>query len=178
MTAPPGHDTLWRVRYWVGLGANLGDSAATFRRAVEELARVGTVVARSRIYSSEPVGGPPQPPYRNATVLLEADCDPSTLLAHAHAIERALGRDRSGEVRWGPRPIDVDLLLAGERGEKVVHLPGLQIPHPRLHERAFALSGVVEVSPDLVHPVLHRPLSALLRERSKLEAVAPTGEAL
>jgi 2-amino-4-hydroxy-6-hydroxymethyldihydropteridine diphosphokinase len=166
------------VRYWVGLGANLGDCAATFRRAVDELSRVGTVTARSRIYSSEPVGGPPQPPYRNAAIILEADCDPPTLLAHAHAIERALGRDRSNEVRWGPRRIDVDLLIAGDRGEQLVHLPGLQLPHPRFHERAFALAGVVELSPDLVHPVLHRPLSALLRERVRLEAIAPTGEAL
>ena len=166
------------MRYWVGLGANVGDCTTTMRSAVSALAAIGTVVACSRVYSSEPVGGPPQAPYRNAALLLEADCDPPALLGHAHAIERALGRDRSQEVRWGPRTLDVDVLLAGDGGALIVHLPGLVVPHPRLHERAFALAGVVELSPDLVHPTLHRPLQTLLRERLKHEAVAPTGETL
>jgi 2-amino-4-hydroxy-6-hydroxymethyldihydropteridine diphosphokinase len=166
------------VRYWVGLGANLGEPAATLRKAADQLAAIGTVIARSRLYSSDPVGGPPQPPYLNAAVMLEADCEPPILLDHAHTIERALGRERSQEVRWGPRPIDVDLLLAGSDGSLIVDLPGLQIPHPRLHERAFALACVVELSPALMHPSLQRPLQALLRERLKQEAVAPTGERL
>lgn len=166
------------VRYWLGLGANLGDCAATLRRAVDALAAIGTVVSCSRIYSSAPVGGPPQPMYSNAALVLDAECDPPTLLGHAQAIERALGRDRDAEVRWGPRTIDIDLLMAGDGGELVLVLPGLQLPHPRLHERAFAMAGVVELSPDLVHPSERRPLQAMLRERLRQETVAPTGEQL
>jgi len=166
------------VRYWLGLGANLGDCAATLRNAVDALRALGTVVSRSRIYSSAHVGGPPQPTYVNAALVLDTECDPPTLLGHTQAIERTLGRDRSDEVRWGPRTIDIDLLLAGDAGELVLVLPGLQLPHPRLHERAFAMAGVVELSPDLVHPNERRPLQAMLRERLRHEAVAPTGEQL
>jgi 2-amino-4-hydroxy-6-hydroxymethyldihydropteridine diphosphokinase len=166
------------VRYWVGLGANVGQCEATLRKAAAELATLGTIVARSRIYASEPVGGPPQPPYRNAALILDSTLDPPGLLGRTQQIERELGRDRGREVRWGPRPIDLDLLLAGDAGDAVVRLPGLELPHPRLHERAFALAGVVELSPDLVHPSLRRPLQTLLDERLQQEAVAPTGEIL
>lgn len=147
------------------------------RKAVEALSALGTIGRRSRIYSSAPMGGPPQPPYLNAAVELHSDLEPSLLLAATQDIERALGRDRSAELRWGPRPIDLDLLLAGARGELVVSLPGLTLPHPRLHERAFALAGVVEIDPDLVHPLLERPLSAVLREHAS-DLCAPTGEHL
>jgi 2-amino-4-hydroxy-6-hydroxymethyldihydropteridine diphosphokinase len=166
------------VRYWVGLGANVGHCEATLRRAAQALGELGVLHGRSHIYAAEPVGGPPQPPFRNAAVLLETEREPPQLLGCAQAIERALGRDRSREVRWGPRPIDIDLLLAGDKGELIVHLPGLEMPHPRLHERAFALAPLVELSPELVHPRQHRPLGALLRERLAQEAVARTGELL
>jgi 2-amino-4-hydroxy-6-hydroxymethyldihydropteridine diphosphokinase len=166
------------VRYWVGLGANVGHCETTLRRAAHELEGLGVILRRSQIYATEPVGGPPQPPFHNAAVLLETEHDPPQLLGRAQAIEAALGRDRSREVRWGPRTIDIDLLLAGNEGELIVHLPGLELPHPRLHERAFALAPVVEISPELVHPTQHRPLAALLRERLAGEAVAPTGERL
>ena len=168
------------MRFILGLGANLGDRTSTMREAVRRLGELGTVGRRSRIYSSAPVGGPPQPPYHNAAVELHADLDPMELLAQTQTIERALGRDRTteaGSVRWGPRPIDVDLLLAGAHGELELHLPGLTLPHPRLHERAFALAGVVEIDPDLVHPTLKRPLTALLREQ-RGSLCAPTGERL
>lgn len=165
------------VRYLIGLGANLGDRVAALRRAVSSIATLGAIGGRSRIYSSAPIGGPPQPPYLNAALELVSDLDPSELLTATHEIERALGRDRSAEVRWGPRPIDIDLLLAGARGEVIVSLADLILPHPRLHERAFALAGLVELDGDLMHPLLERPLSALLREHAR-DLCAPTGEQL
>ena len=165
------------MRYFVGLGANLGDGVDTMRKAVVALSAIGTVGRRSRIYSSAPIGGPPQPPYFNAALELTSDLEPTQLLAATQDIERALGRDRAGEVRWGPRPIDLDLLLAGPRGEVIVELPGLTLPHQRLHERAFALVGIVEIDPDLMHPLIERPLSALLREHAR-DLCAPTGERL
>lgn len=166
------------VQHWVGLGGNIGDRVAALRRAARELEPLGKVVGRSRIYSSEPLGGPPQPPFLNAVVLLDSPHDPPTLLGHLLELERALGRDRRDEVRWGPRIIDLDLLLSGEGGGLVMTLPGLVLPHPRLAERAFALAGVVELSPDLVHPTLARPLSSLYREARARQAVAPTGDTL
>jgi len=166
------------VRYFIGLGGNLGDRAALLRRAAEALAALGRVRGRSRIYSTEPVGGPPQPPYFNAALDLDCELSPQALLAQTQDLERAIGRDRSGEVRWGPRPIDIDLLLAGERGEQIVSLPGLSLPHPRLHERAFALAGLVDLDRDLMHPTVGRPLVALLRERARTESIAPVGEQL
>ena len=165
------------MRYLIGLGANLGDRVAAMRLAVASLATLGTIGRRSRIYSSAPIGGPPQPPYLNAALELTTDLEPSQLLAATHEIERALGRDRSAEVRWGPRPIDIDLLMAGARGETIVSMPALTLPHPRLHERAFALAGVVEIDGDLMHPLFERPLSALLREHAR-DLCAPTGEQL
>jgi 2-amino-4-hydroxy-6-hydroxymethyldihydropteridine diphosphokinase len=166
------------VQHWVGLGANVGDGVAMLRRACRELARFGTVQARSRIYSSEPIGGPPQPPFVNAVVRLESPHDPPALLGHLLDLESELGRDRRDEVRWGPRTIDLDLLLSGDGGREVLTLPGLELPHPRLAERAFALAGVVELSPELVHPLVARPMSALLRDALKQQAVAPTGARL
>src|SRR5579871_4635707 len=121
------------VRAVVGLGANLGDRLAAMRAAVGELDRTGAVVARSRVYETEPVG-PAQPRFLNAAVLVEWHGSPEELLRELLDIEARLGRVR-GE-RWGPRAIDLDLLWADgvmAEGEE------LTVPHPRLRERAFAL---------------------------------------
>ncbi len=165
------------MRYWIGLGANLGDRAANLRRAAAALGEIGDLRARSQIYVSAPVGGPPQPPYYNATLVLESSLAPQLLLRHTRGLERALGRDREGEVRFGPRVIDVDLLLAGDEGELVFSTEDLEVPHPRLHERAFALVGLVELGPTLVHPVVKRSLKDLLSEAEKSGAATPTAEA-
>ena len=102
--------------------------------------------------------------------------EPSELLGSTQAIERALGRDRDHEVRWGPRVIDLDLLLAGEHGELVVTLPGLELPHPRLATRAFALAPLCDLVPDLLHPTAQRTLAMLLRDAQRGELIAPVGE--
>jgi 2-amino-4-hydroxy-6-hydroxymethyldihydropteridine diphosphokinase len=167
------------VRYWIGLGSNLGDRLDNLRRAVERLSACGAIVARSRVFAASAVGGPPQPSFLNGVLVLDSALDPEGFFRTCRTVEDAGGRDRSSAVRWGPRTIDVDLLLAGARGEVVLEVADLVIPHPRLHERGFVLQPLVELDPLLVHPTLRRPLSALLAASAHLgHAVAPTGETL
>lgn len=168
------------MRYWIGLGSNLGDRLGTLRMAADKLAAHGTVHARSRIFASSAVGGPPQPSFLNAALLLETDLEPMDLLRACQQIELALGRVRSTEtVRWGPRTLDVDILLAGGKGEQCIGLPELDIPHLRLHERAFALAPLVDMDATLMHPKEQRSLKALLTaSHSRGHAIAPTGDTL
>jgi 2-amino-4-hydroxy-6-hydroxymethyldihydropteridine diphosphokinase len=123
------------------------------------------------VLETAPVGGPAQPPFLNGALALDCALEPAALLAACQTIEANCARTR--QVRWGPRTLDLDLLLAGERGELVIATPSLQVPHPRLHERAFALAPLVELAPDLVHPTLGVPLAALLERAGG--AISPTG---
>ena len=137
------------VRAYVGLGANLGDREANIRRAVE---LVGSspdveVVGVSSLHETEPWGPVEQPSYLNGALALETELGPLALLDLLLDVERRLGRVR-GE-RWGPRTIDLDLLLYEELS---VDEPGLTLPHPRLHERRFALEPLFELAPDAVVP--------------------------
>lgn len=168
------------MKYWLGLGSNLGDRLAILRAAADGLGAHGTVLARSRIFAASAVGGPPQPPFLNGAVLLETTLQPAEMLEACHAIERANGRAREQEtVRWGPRTLDVDILLAGIRGEQLIRVPGLIVPHPRLHERAFALAPLIDLDADLIHPAAGRALKSLLHDtHNKGHAVAATGDRL
>lgn len=137
------------MRAYVGLGANLGDREKSLRRAVELLDEHAEIVvlAVSGIRETEPWGPVEQPPYLNGVVALETELDPRELLDALLETERRLGRVRA--ERFGPRTIDLDLLLYGDR---VVDEPGLTLPHPRLHERRFVLEPLVELDPRLVVP--------------------------
>jgi 2-amino-4-hydroxy-6-hydroxymethyldihydropteridine diphosphokinase len=138
------------TRAYVGLGANLGDREATLGRAVE-LLRVAPgveVVAVSALRETDPVGVVDQPRFLNGAVALEAELSPRELLDTLLGVEHELGRVRDGE-RWGPRTIDLDLLVYGD---VVVDEPGLRVPHPRLHERVFALEPLAELDPSLEIP--------------------------
>jgi 2-amino-4-hydroxy-6-hydroxymethyldihydropteridine diphosphokinase len=126
----------------IGLGANLGDPAATIELAFERLAALGQVVARSRLYRSEPWGIRDQPAFVNAAALLDTALEPRALLCELQAMEQALGRVPG--PRWGPRALDLDILTYGERR---IDEPGLVVPHPRLLERAFALVPLAEIDP-------------------------------
>ena len=139
------------MRAYVGLGSNLGDREATVRRAVELLGeRPGIeVVAVSTLRETDPVGYEEQPRFLNGAAALEVDLTARALLDELLAIERELGRDRSRETRWGPRTIDLDLLLYGD---ETVEEPGLTVPHPRLAERQFVLEPLHELEPDLRLP--------------------------
>lgn len=130
------------MRAVVGIGANVGDRIATMREAVARLARVAPVLARSRVYATAPVGGPPQGEFLNAAILVEYKGEPPALLREMMRVEQELGRTR--EVRWGPRAVDLDLLWAEG---VVVDEPSLVVPHPRLAERAFAILPLLDVAP-------------------------------
>jgi 2-amino-4-hydroxy-6-hydroxymethyldihydropteridine diphosphokinase len=138
------------TRAYVGLGANLGDRPAMLRAAVEALRREPqlAVVAVSSISETDPVDYLDQPRFLNAAVALDTELPPRDLLALLLAIEGRLGRTREGP-RFGPRTIDLDLLLYGD---EQVDEPGLEVPHPRLHERLFALEPLLELDPRLVLP--------------------------
>ena len=138
------------ARAYVGLGANLGPREATILRAVELIAAQPgiEVLELSSLSETEPVGITDQPSFVNGAVSLETTLPPRELLEALLRVERELGRVRRGE-RWGPRTIDLDLLLYGE---EVVDEAGLTVPHPRLHERRFALEPLAELEPELEIP--------------------------
>lgn len=155
--ADPG--AAWRVA-WVALGANLGDARRALRRARTWLDALpgARVEAASRVHHTAPVG-PPQPDYLNAVVRLATRLSPRALLAALHEMEAAAGRVR-GE-RWGARPLDLDLLLYGER---IIADAVLTVPHPRMHERSFVLAPLCDLDPGLRHPLLDRTMADLLNE--------------
>jgi 2-amino-4-hydroxy-6-hydroxymethyldihydropteridine diphosphokinase len=146
------------TRAYVGLGANLGTPAATVEAALLALGHLSctTLAARSSLYASSPVdaGGPD---YCNAVAALDTTLDPLALLRELQALEQAHGRERT--YRNAPRTLDLDLLLYGDT---ILQMPGLTLPHPRLHERAFVLAPLLEIAPDLTLPALGpaRPLLA------------------
>ena len=135
------------VQACIGLGANLGDASGTLRQAVIALGqREGVTVRRmSRCYRTPAWGREDQPDFVNAVALLETRLPPRALLDLLLAVEADFGRHRIDGERWGPRTLDLDLLLYGDA---VIDEPGLRVPHPHLHERAFALVPLLEVMPD------------------------------
>src|SRR5262249_3282262 len=137
-------------RAFVGLGANVGEAQARLRWAARELEALGAV-RLSSLWASAPVGPVvDQPWFLNAVCVVETELEPRALLAALHAIEAAAGRDRAVERPKGPRPLDLDLLLYDE---VVLAEADIVVPHPRLHERAFALAPLVELAgPDLLIP--------------------------
>jgi 2-amino-4-hydroxy-6-hydroxymethyldihydropteridine diphosphokinase len=138
------------VRAYIGLGSNLGDRGAYLERAVELLRadeRIN-VVAVSSFRETEPVGLREQPRFLNGAAAVETDISARELLDRLLAVERELGRERTGP-RFGPRTIDLDLLLYGR---ETIDEPGLTVPHPRLQERAFVLEPLVELEPSLALP--------------------------
>jgi 2-amino-4-hydroxy-6-hydroxymethyldihydropteridine diphosphokinase len=144
---------------YVGLGSNMGDRERMLWSAVHMLTfnPEVEVVAMSSIRETDPVGIVDQPPFLNAAIAIDTELEPRALLDLLLSIERELGRTRDGP-RFGPRTIDLDLLLYGD---EIVEEPGLTIPHPRLHERRFALEPLAELDPDLAVPE-KGPVQALI----------------
>lgn len=149
------------AKAYISLGSNLGDREATLRRALDLLRqdREIDVVAVSAFRETEPVGFTDQPRFVNAAAALDTELPARALLERLLAVERALGRTREGP-RFGPRTVDLDLLLYGD--ERIAE-PGLRVPHPRLHERRFALEPLAELDPEVVVPG-RGPVGALLAE--------------
>ncbi len=165
------------MRAWIGLGANLGDPATAFAEALRRLDALDAIDVRrvSSLYRSAPIDAP-GPDYRNAAAELHARCAPQPLLDALLRIEAALGRTRA--FANAPRPIDLDFLLALDDDGRALHIDtaSLRLPHPRLHERAFALAPLAELDPSLEVPG-RGGVAALLRahadQRIERESAVP-----
>jgi 2-amino-4-hydroxy-6-hydroxymethyldihydropteridine diphosphokinase len=153
---------------YIALGANLPSPAGlpqqTLDAAVDRLAELGRLIARSSDYSTDPVGYDDQPTFLNAAIALQTLLDPQTLLDRLLEIERSFGRDRSHGIPNGPRTLDLDILLYGDY---VVNTQALQLPHPRMAQRSFVLLPLAEIAPELIHPELHRSVTQLLQDLSR-----------
>jgi 2-amino-4-hydroxy-6-hydroxymethyldihydropteridine diphosphokinase len=156
-------------RAFVALGANLGDPRKQIEEAIGLIGeRVGSVVKVSQYYETKALvadGAPPQPNYVNAVaeVAILTPISPRKMLAELLQIESKLGRFRNGEERWGPRTIDLDLLLFGDT---VVNEPALTVPHPSMHLRDFVLVPLAEIAPEVMHPTRKQSVADLLEELS------------
>ena len=146
---------------YIALGSNLGDRMAAIESAVEALRATAGVhdLVLSDVIETLPVGPTLQGRYYNAVVRFQTTLSPRRLLRRCQQIEAEHGRDRDNEQRWGPRPLDLDLLLYGD---SVINEPGLTVPHPSMHERDFVLRPLAQIDPGAVHPVLKATAEGLL----------------
>jgi 2-amino-4-hydroxy-6-hydroxymethyldihydropteridine diphosphokinase len=158
------------MRAYVAAGSNLGDRWARMAQAARALrAAPGVAVVRaSRVWDTAPLG-PPQPRYLNGVLELETGRTPASLLGLLLEVERSAGRVR--QARWGPRTLDLDLLLAGHW---IVHRPGLTVPHPGIASRRFVLAPLAELHPELVVPGTGTSVAQLLEDAPPLDVV-PVG---
>jgi 2-amino-4-hydroxy-6-hydroxymethyldihydropteridine diphosphokinase len=132
------------VTAYLGLGTNLGDREANLEEAITRLERLGAITKRSQVIETEPWGFTDQPRFLNMVVALQTDLPPDCLLTELKSIENEMGRVAT--FRYGPRLIDLDILLYGD---KAVELPGLNIPHPRMAERSFVMEPLAEIAPEV-----------------------------
>jgi 2-amino-4-hydroxy-6-hydroxymethyldihydropteridine diphosphokinase len=149
---------------YLALGANLGERAANLRSALSMLPPEVRVLAESRVYETPPWGYTDQPAFLNMAVKAETNLAPQALLAFLKQVEAGVGRVPT--FRYGPRSIDVDILFYDDL---VMQTEMLTIPHPRLHERAFVLTPLMDLAPDLLHPALKRTLADLLDGQDQSE---------
>ncbi|MDX1911980.1 MAG: 2-amino-4-hydroxy-6-hydroxymethyldihydropteridine diphosphokinase [Saprospiraceae bacterium] len=148
------------INVYLGLGSNIGDRAANLRAGMALLDKeVGKIAKKSHLYETQPWGKTDQDPFLNQVIMLNTSLDPRELLEKITRIERELGRER--KEKWGPRTLDIDILLYGKR---VVRDKGLEIPHPEMHKRGFVLAPLMEIAPDLEHPLLHKQIDELYME--------------
>jgi len=154
------------VVVYLGLGSNMGDRWANLDKALEFLSERLTVKKVSSVYETEPVGNVNQPHFLNLVCEVSTRLEPMGLLTLAKGMESKLGRTRGGAN--APRPIDIDILFYGNQ---VINTPKLIIPHPKLTQRAFVLVPLVEIAPDLAHPVSSKTVKELLADLKEKQGV-------
>ena len=153
---------------YIALGSNLpgpaGNPRQTVDGAIEKLSELGRVTARSPYMTTQPEGYADQPDFLNAVVAIETELEPEALMERLLSIESLFGRDRSHGIRNGPRTLDLDLLLHGDR---IINTENLRLPHPRMAERSFVLQPLWRIAPDLIHPVLNRSMAQLMQDLAR-----------
>jgi len=159
-----------RKRAYLSLGSNIGNREGNLEAALARLGKLGTVAAVSSFYETEPIECTAQPWFLNCAALLETEKMPRQLLKAVLDLERQMGRRRT-QVK-GPRKIDIDILLFGN---VVIKTKGLTIPHPALHERRFVLEPLVQIAPDVRHPVLKKTIRELRDELEPGQEVRKVG---
>ena len=149
------------TKAYIGLGSNLNDREVMLTTATEKLDNSSNVnvIKRSTSHETKPVGGPSQPDFLNAALEIETSLQPEELLARLQEIENDLGRER--KIKWGPRTIDMDILLCGN---SIINNVDLQIPHPLMHMRRFVLVPLSEIAPHIKHPIFDKTITELCGE--------------
>ncbi len=155
---------------YIGIGSNIGDKKANCLQAAALLKETDTLIRLSSLYYTEPVGYREQEDFVNAVAAIETSRSPVELLGVCQSIEERMGRKRA--IRWGPRIIDLDILLFGDL---IVNRTDLTIPHPLMAARKFVLAPLAEIAPDATHPVLKKNVSDLLRELKDTSSVIKCG---
>ena len=156
---------------YLALGSNLGNRLSNLKNAISNLTPQMNVKKKSLVYETPPWGYADQPAFLNQVVMVETYMEPENLLNHLKRLETVLGREPSFEN--GPRVIDIDILFYDD---VIINSPPLVIPHPRLHHRGFVLVPLNDIAPDLVHPVLGKPISELLLDVERLNINEYTGK--
>ncbi len=160
---------------FIGLGSNIGDRFGKLQQALDEIAGLQSTGVKnvSSVYETSPVGDPDQPDFLNAVAELSTGLGPAELFASLKSVERLVGRTPSR--RWGPREIDIDILLYGDR---IVDSEGLTIPHPRMTLRRFVLVPLTEISPETIHPVLGDTVAVIAGRCTSQERIEKCTEQL
>lgn len=152
------------------LGSNMGDRLGLLQNAVNMFSLLDScdIIRTSAVYETEPWGYKNQEWFLNVVIEIKTSLNPEDLLTKCQEIENFLGRDRNCEIRWGERIVDIDILFYGK---EIIGTPSLNVPHKRLHKRAFVLVPMLEIAPDFVHPVFNKTVSELYDELEEVEDV-------
>jgi len=153
---------------YISFGSNVGDRLGNIKRALDQISAHPsiTITKKSNLYETEPVGYENQDWFLNGVIEIDTEIAPDELLSLLKQIEKDVGRRES--IRWGPREIDLDILLYGQR---CIDAPNLTIPHPRMHQRGFVLVPLAEIAPQVIHPVLQKNAAELLGELASTKGI-------